>query len=213
MEFSARPTVLTDSRLHGPGSGAELFVVEGESAAGAVTRVRDPALQAVLPLRGKPLNSLRAGPRRVADHPFYAALATALRTPIGGPFERPRVPFDRVVVLMDPDADGIHCGALVIAFLARWMRPLVDDGLVRIVRPPWGERVTEDGTRVALAWSESELRTPDAGTVARRFRGLAAIDGATLATTCVASATRREELVDAAGIAEVMRLLGPSPGR
>lgn len=207
------PLTLTDCRRHGPGSGAELFVVEGDSAAGAVARVRATDSQAVLPLRGKPLNALRAPRARVKGHAFFAALARAIELPIGAPCDPGAAAFDRIVLLMDPDADGIHCGALVVVFLLRWMRPLLEEGRVVMIRPPWGElSATTDGRRLALAWSEEELRGLSAArpgeVVARRFRGLASIDDALLERSCVARSTRRAETVTAAAAELMAHVLG-----
>ncbi len=207
------PLTLTPCRRSGPGRGAELVIVEGDSAAGAVTRVRDADSQAVLPLRGKPLNALRAPLARVAGHAFFAALATALGLPIGAPVDPRQAAFDRVVLLMDPDADGIHCGALVVVFLLRWMRPLVEEGRVLMIRPPWGEVVAAaDARRIALAWSEEELRALSAAhgsaATARRFRGLACLDDSLLARSCVAAATRRTEHVSVAAAESIALVLG-----
>jgi DNA gyrase subunit B len=210
------PLTLTDCRRHGPGSGAELFVVEGDSAAGAVARVRAADSQAVLPLRGKPLNALRAPRARVTGHAFFAALARAIELPIGAPCDPGTAAFERLVLLMDPDADGIHCGALVVVFLLRWMRPLLGEGRVVMIRPPWGElSATTDGRRLALAWSEEELRGLSAArpgeVVARRFRGLASLDDALLERSCVARSTRRAETVTPAAAELMAQLLG-APG-
>jgi DNA gyrase subunit B/topoisomerase-4 subunit B len=200
---------LVPCRAQGPGT--ELFIVEGESAAGAVERVRDEAFQAVLALRGKPLNALRAPRGRVAGHAFFAALSAALGVPIGGDGMASPARYERLLLLMDPDADGIHCGALVVAFLHRWMPFLLDRRCVEIVRPPWGEVVAADGTP-ALAWSDAELRglatARPAAAAVRRFRGLAALDAALLARTCVAPATRRAHTVTQADAAEIIVLLG-----
>ena len=81
------PVKLEDCQLTGPGSGAELFVTEGDSAALAVSRVRDPRFQAVLPMQGKPLNTLKAGAGKVAANPFFSALTGALGTGWGGAFD------------------------------------------------------------------------------------------------------------------------------
>jgi DNA gyrase/topoisomerase IV subunit B len=197
----------------GPGSGAELFVVEGESAAAAVTRIRDPAFQAVLPMRGKPLNAFKASRQRVAGHAQYRALADALGTSIGAEFDAGRLRFDRILLLMDPDADGIHCGVLLLMFFHRWMRPLLEAGRVEVVRPPWGEvtRAGEGGCR--LAFSAEELAglaaaTPEraAGT-SRRYRGLAALDARVLHANCVAPATRRTEPVSPARVEALMAIM------
>jgi DNA gyrase/topoisomerase IV subunit B len=122
-----------------------------------------------------------------------------------------------VLVLTDPDADGIHCGFLVLLFFHRWLRPLLDAGRIELVRPPWGE-VAVAGELV-LAFSEPELaalatRARLGGGAVRRFRGLAALDAETLHEACVDPATRRTERVSAAAVAtmiEVVAAMHPEP--
>jgi DNA gyrase subunit B/topoisomerase-4 subunit B len=192
------PPKLVDAATHGPDSGAELFVVEGDSAAGAVAAVRDPRLQAVLPMQGKPLNPVRASDRGVAAHPFWSALTTALGGGWGAAFDLDARRYARLLVLTDPDADGIHCGALVAMFLYRWMPALVEHGHVHVVRAPVGEIEVAAGEPLEYAWSEPEFaalcrelraagRAP-ARTL--RYRGLASLDPDVLRATCVAPATR-----------------------
>ena len=205
---SGGPVKLLDAAAHGPGSGAELFLVEGDSAAAAVARVRDPRRQAVLCMQGKPLNAARAARRKIDEHPFFGPLAAALGTGLEADCDPRRLRYDRVLVLTDPDADGIHCGFLVLLFFHRWLRPLLDAGRIEVVRPPWGEVVASG--EVLLAFSEAELaslaaRGRAAGDIAvRRFRGLGAIDAATLQETCVAPATRRTARVSAADVAAMI---------
>ena len=127
--WTARPD-LSDCLLHGPESGAELFVVEGRSAADAVRAVRDPVRQAVLPLQGKPLNGARATAARVAADPFLGALAAALGTGWGDACSLDGLRYERVLLLHDPDADGIHIGALLLMHVARWLAPLLEAGPV-----------------------------------------------------------------------------------
>ena len=206
------PAKLADCGVHGPGSGAELFVVEGDSAAAAVASVRDPAMQAVLPMQGKPLNAARASRGKVLAHPFFAPLLAALDVAIEAGCDPRRLRYDRVLVLTDPDADGIHCGFLVLLFFHRWLRPLLDAGKVEVVRPPWGE-VVADG-RPTLAFSEPELtllaeRAGEQGARAvRRFRGLAALDAGMLRDTCIVAGTRRTSAVSAADVAAMIELIG-----
>jgi DNA gyrase subunit B len=208
---------LADCGAHGPGSGAELFVVEGESAAAAVARVRDPRLQAVLPMQGKPLNAARASRRKLLEHPFFGPLAAALGAGLEADCAPARSRYERVLVLTDPDADGIHCGFLVLLFFHRWLRPLMDAGRIEIVRPPWGEAVVAG--EILLGFSEPELvalatRARAGGGTVRRFRGLAALDAETLHEACVAPATRRTERVSAADVAtmiEVVAAVQPEP--
>ena len=111
------PAKLDDAAVHGGGSGAELFVVEGDSAAASVSRVRDPRFQAVLPMQGKPLNAVKASRQKVVSHAFFGPLIAALGTGIDADFRLGGLRYDRVLLLMDPDADGIHCGVLMLLFL------------------------------------------------------------------------------------------------
>jgi DNA gyrase subunit B/topoisomerase-4 subunit B len=205
------PAKLADCGVHGPGSGAELFVVEGDSAATAVARVRDPATQAVLPMQGKPLNAARASRAKVLAHPFFGPLVAALDVGVEAQCDPRRLRYQRVLVLTDPDADGIHCGFLVLLFFHRWLRPLLDAGRVEIVRPPWGEVVAEGGP--TLAFSEPELtrladRARERGmATVRRFRGLAALDADVLRDTCIAAGSRRTTAVTAADVAAMIELI------
>ena len=210
---------LDDCKLHGAevpaASGAlpELFVVEGESAALAVTRVRDATTQAVLPMQGKPLNAAKATERKLVAHPFFTALTTSLGTGRGAAYDAAKLRYARVLLLMDPDADGIHCGVLMLTFFHRWMRPLLDAGRVEIVRPPWGE-VTPVDSAPRYAFSEPEFqalanavrsREP---AVARRYRGLAGIESAVLHATCIAPATRHTDRITTAEAAAMIEVFG-----
>ena len=188
--------------------------MEGESAALAVTRVRDATTQAVLAMQGKPLNAIRSTEKRLAAHPLFTALTESLGTGRGDAFDLARLRYARVLLLMDPDADGIHCGVLMLMFFHRWMRPLLDTGRVEIVRPPWGEVVPADGTAPQHACSEAELqvlgdaiRARGPATV-RRFRGLAAIEPQLLLTRCVAPATRRTDRITTADAAAMIEVFG-----
>jgi DNA gyrase subunit B len=201
---------LDDCVAHGTGSGAELIVVEGDSAAAAVSRIRDPRVQAVLPMQGKPLNAARASRGKVLEHSFFGPLAAAVGAGLESECDPARSRYDRVLVLTDPDADGIHCGFLVLLFLHRWLRPLLDDGRIEVVRPPWGEVVVAG--ELLLAFSEPELtalatRARAGGGAVRRFRGLAAIDAATIHETCVDPTTRRTERVTAGDVAAMIEVI------
>jgi DNA gyrase subunit B len=214
------PVKLDDCTSHGP--GAELLVVEGDSAAAAVARVRDHRLQAVLPMQGKPLNAVRASRRKVLDHPFFGLLAGAIGTGLEADCEPQQSRYERVLVLTDPDADGIHCGFLVLLFFHRWLRPVLDAGRIEVVRPPWGEVVVAG--EIMLAFSDPELtalatRARADGGAVRRFRGLAALDAELLHETCVDPATRRTERVSAADVETMLEVIAAvqpeqgAPGR
>jgi len=191
-------------------------VVEGESAAAAVARVRDADFQAVLPMQGKPLNATRAAREKVLAHPLFGPLIDAIGTGIEPGYRAESLRYGRVLLLMDPDADGIHCGVLLLLFFRRFMPGLIAAGRIGLVRPPWGE-VTVDG-RVHHGLSDAELtaladRASAAGPVTvRRYRGLAAIDADVIRETCVAPATRRVSSVTPADVAAMVEFLdGLSP--
>ena len=192
--YPPRPLKLDDCIDHGPGT--ELYIVEGDSASSAVCRVRDERHQAVLPMQGKPLNAIKATPKKVAANPWFAALTDALGTGAGEAFDLSKARYERVVLLMDPDADGIHCGALLLMFFRRWMEPLLESGRIAMARAPLATiRLPNEEIHVR---SENEYRAQcerlcEAGRAnfeSVRYRGLAGMDLAVLAATCVDPTTR-----------------------
>ena len=210
QERFGTPSRLDDCR-HAGDARAELFVVEGESAAAAVARVRDADFQAVLPMQGKPLNATRTTRAKLLAHPLFGPLVDAIGTGIEPDYRAASLRYGRILLLMDPDADGIHCGVLLLLFFRRWMPQLIAAGRIGIVRPPWGE-VTVDG-RVHRGLSDAELtaladRAGATGPVAvRRYRGLAALDADVIRETCVAPATRRVSGVTPAEVAAMVEFL------
>lgn len=192
------PPKLLDCRLHGPESGAELFVVEGDSAAAAVAAVRDPMRQAVLPLQGKPLNAARATAARVAADPFLGALHAALGIGPGDACRLDALRYERVLLLHDPDADGIHIGALLLMHVARRLAPLLHAGRLERVHAPVGEVFGTGDVAPALAFGEAHFRAlcerarerDGPAFVARRHRGLGGIGPQALRSACVDPATR-----------------------
>ncbi len=154
---------LADCREHGPSSGNELLLVEGESAASSVVAVRDERFQAVLPLQGKPMNAWTATQPKVAQHVLYqqlgAALGLAVPTAITAA-ELSALRYERVVLLFDGDADGIHIGALMVLYFHRWLPQLLAQQRVWLVRAPMFEvrvlsRSEGDATGVTAPQPES----------------------------------------------------------
>ena len=192
--YPPKPLKLADCKHHGP--GAELFIVEGDSASSTVARLRDERFQAVLPMQGKPLNAIKATPSKVGANPWFAALIDVIGADYGELFELPNVRYEKIILLMDPDADGIHCGALLLMFFRRWMQPLLESGHVWMARAPFATIIS--GEAKVHARSETEYRAEceklrAAGVVnvaTNHYRGLAGMDLAVLAATCVEPATR-----------------------
>jgi DNA gyrase subunit B len=197
------PPKLHDCQFHGTGSGAELFIVEGDSASAAVARLCNPQLQAVLPMQGKPLNAVKASAQKVAQNTLFQALLAALGTGCGDQFELNQLRYQRVLLLMDPDADGIHCGALMLMFFHKHLPALLAGGHIYLVRAPVGEVVDLQTGEIRYAFIESEfvalcgaqLRANPARFNARRYRGLAGISPSQLAHFCVNPDTRRAVLM------------------
>ena len=110
--FPARPLKLLDCAFQPEGVAAELMIVEGDSASSSVGAARDERFQAVLPLQGKPLNAWKASRTRVAANPFYQAIIDAIGAGWDESFAIERVRYERIVLIFDPDADGIHCSMM-----------------------------------------------------------------------------------------------------
>ena len=214
---------LIESQRHG--AGCELFLVEGESAAGAASAVRAPGTQAVLPLQGKPLNAWRASPARVAAFPWYVQLADALGLPspaVGDALDPAALRFERLVLLFDPDADGIHIGALLLLYLKRFAPALLAQGHVFMVRAPLaGLRVAaRDTGETEDVWAYTpdqarQLRERAAAQAERwvvlrdwAFRGLASLPPDVLRATCVDPATRHAAVVTPAQVQAVIDVFG-----
>ena len=203
MYFRNTPVKLTDSRRHG--AGTELFIVEGDSAASTVAALRDGQFQAVLPMQGKPLNAIKASAEKVAAYPLFKALNESLGIdhshPTADLFVWDDLRFERLVLLFDPDADGIHSGALMLMFVYQYLRPLLDQGRVLMIHAPWVQ-ISLTGQQPLYAYSEAQalaltqqLRAQGKTPQVVRYRGLSGIDRAILMQTCIDPATRNARVM------------------
>lgn len=187
-----------DCDHHGANSGAELFIVEGESAARSVQNACDPTFQAVIPMQGKPINAIKAKRRTVERYALFSKILHSLGYENGQVILPERCRYERVILLFDPDADGIHCGALTLMYFFRMLRPLLAAGFVCLVRAPLHEirGSGADHDWVRYAFSDEHLQAilrelPEPSSVQRvRYRGLAGMDQTTLRQTCLHPATR-----------------------
>ncbi|NOU99130.1 DNA topoisomerase IV subunit B [Paenibacillus planticolens] len=155
----------------------ELFVVEGDSAGGSAKQGRDSKHQAILPLKGKPMNPEKAKLLDIMKNDEYKAIIAAIGAGVGSEFEVEEMNYGKIIIMTDADTDGAHIQVLLLTFFYRYMKPMIDAGKVYIAQPPL-YKVTRKGKNggYKYAWTDEQLQSVvkelGKNTELQRYKGL-----------------------------------------
>ena len=165
----------------------ELFIVEGKSAGGSAKQARDRSFQAILPLRGKPLNVEKKSLDKILENEEISTIISALGTGIDPNFNIDNLKFDKVIILADADDDGAHIRSLLMTFFFRYMRQLVTDGHLYIGMPPLYRLQKNNEIRYCFDDAALEIAQKEMGKNAKlqRFKGLGEMNAEQLAETAM----------------------------
>ncbi len=184
----------------------ELYLVEGDSAGGSAKQGRDSKYQAILPLRGKVLNTEKASIVNIEKNEELNTIIHALGAGVGANFSLEDVNYHKVILMTDADDDGAHIQVLLLTFFYRYMRDLIKAGMVYIALPPLYK--ISKGKEVVYAWSDEELqdvkKTFTKGYTLQRYKGLGEMNADQLwdTTMCPETRTLIQVSIDDAALAE-----------
>ena len=174
----------------------ELFIVEGDSAGGTAKKGRDRLHQAILPLRGKPLNTDSISIDKLVHNEEFATIINTIGAGFGQSFDLDDIKYGKIIIMTDADTDGAHIQTLLLTFFYNFMRQLITSGHVYIAVPPLYRVFKEDGKRVSqeYAWDDEGLEAAKkkigSGYKVSRYKGLGEMDAIQLKETTMDPKTR-----------------------
>ena len=175
----------------------ELFIVEGDSAGGSAKKGRDSKHQAILPLRGKPLNVSEMPLSKVLQNLEMATIVDTINAGVGPNFDANESKYGKIIIMSDADVDGSHIQTLLINFFYQYMRPLIQNGMVFVALPPLYRVYRESGNKLqqGYAWSNEErdlLKIKfGAGALVNRYKGLGEMNYDQLCESTMQVGTRK----------------------
>lgn len=193
----------------------ELYLVEGDSAGGSAKQGRDRRYQAILPLRGKVLNTEKATADSALKNEEIATMIYTIGADYGEAFDLKKCNYKKIIIMTDADDDGAHIQVLLLTFFFRYMRPLIEDGRVYIALPPLF-KITKRGKKeeIQYAWTNEEkeeiLSACKVPTLVQRYKGLGEMNAEQLWETTMNPETRTliqvhiDDLADAESQIEVL---------